>query len=76
MFALVFPSGKQFTLTAVEVARIVADDAVQVKHVRMTEAGAVIRAALHGANGAQGFVITAPYPNGLDMIYQAGGPQL
>ena len=74
MFALVFPNGTQFSLNAREVANLLTsnDDTYMV---RRYEAGDVIYAT-RGHDGEGLFYITAPAPNGLDMIYQAGGPQL
>ena len=71
MFALVFTSGTQFSLTSREVADLLNNGNGKYS-VKRSEAGYVISVA----HCEDSFVITAPAPNGLDMIYQAGGPQL
>ena len=71
MFAVVFTSGTQFSLTARDVANLLNTGNGEYS-VKRYEAGYVISVK----HGEDSFVITAPAPNGLDMVYQAGGPDL
>lgn len=76
MFALVFPDDTQYLLTATDAARLLNQDYAVIQRVRKTEAGTIIHVAVYAPGSRTTFRITAPFPNGTDLIYQAGGPQL
>lgn len=83
MFTIINEAGDQFSLTSREVARFLdaADNAtIRATVTRRSEAGTQIAVthgyACDGVTYTARYTLIAPYPNGLDMIFQAGGPEL